>query len=86
MITAQFIPASVNVNLSTNPLKTSTGTPVARVFVERPLYEGEVEVTPSSETQVLETKNLRMGDNVTINPIPSNYGLITWNGSTITVS
>lgn len=86
MITATFIPAKVNVNLSTNPLRTSTGTPVARVFVERPLYEGPVEVTPSSEAQVLETKNLRMDENVTINPIPSNYGLITWNGSTITVS
>lgn len=86
MITATFIPAKVNVNLSTNPLKTSTGTPVARVFVERPLYEGLTEVTPSSEAQVLETKNLRMDENVTINPIPSNYGLITWNGSTITVS
>ena len=86
MITAQFIPASVNVNISTPTLNPSTGTPVARVFVERPLYEGEVEVTPSSETQVLETKNFRMGDNVTINPIPQNYGLITWNGSTITVS
>ena len=86
MITAQFTPAKVNVNISTNPLKTSTGTPVARVYVERPLYEGATEVTPSSETQVLATENFRMGDNITINPIPSNYGLITWNGSTITVS
>lgn len=86
MITAQFIPAKVNVNISTNPLRTSTGTPVARVFVERPLYEGPVEVTPSSDVQVLETLNFRMGDNITINPIPTNYGLITWNGSTITVS
>lgn len=86
MIKAQFIPAKVNVNLSTNPLKTSTGTPVARVFVERPVYEGATEITPSEEAQVLQTNNFRMTDNITINPIPSNYGLITWDGSTITVS
>ena len=35
---------------------------------------------------MLETENKRMTGNVTINPIPSNYGLITWNGAFITVS
>lgn len=49
-------------------------------------YEGEYIVTPSSETQVLETIGLQCYDNITVNPIPSNYGLITWNGSTLTVS
>lgn len=49
-------------------------------------YLGETEVTPSAETQVLQTNGLMLQANITINPIPSNYGLITWNGSTITVS
>lgn len=49
-------------------------------------YDGPYEVTPSGETQTLTTADLHMNRNVTINPIPSNYGLITWNGSTITVS
>ena len=49
-------------------------------------YDGPYEITPSTETQTLATDNLLMADNVTINPIPSNYGLITWNGSTLTVS
>ena len=49
-------------------------------------YTGSYTVTPSSETQVLPTNGLRMLDNVTINPIPSNYALITWNGSVLTVS
>ena len=49
-------------------------------------YEGSYSVTPSTETQVLNTQYKTMSQNVTINPIPSNYGLITWNGSTITVS
>lgn len=49
-------------------------------------YHGETVVTPSSETQVLETAGKTLKDDITINPIPSNYGLITWNGSTLTVS
>lgn len=49
-------------------------------------YTGPYEVTPSSETQTLDTDAFYMNGNVTINPIPSNYGLITWNGSTLTVS
>lgn len=51
-----------------------------------PSYEGDYEVTPSGETQILETDQLYMQGDITINPIPSNYGLITWNGSTLTVS
>lgn len=49
-------------------------------------YEGEYVVTPSSEVQTLNSRGLRMTQNVTINPIPSNYGLITWNGSNLRVS
>jgi len=49
-------------------------------------YEGEYEVTPNNNTQVLLTNEKTMLNNVTINPIPQNYGLITWNGSTLTVS
>ena len=49
-------------------------------------YEGDYSVTPSAETQVLQTMGLAMRQDMTINPIPSNYGLITWNGSTLTVS
>lgn len=51
-----------------------------------PEYTGPTEVTPTQETQVLETQNRSVLDNIIINPIPSNYGLITWNGSTLTVS
>lgn len=50
------------------------------------IYDGPYEATPSRETQTLGTENLMMARNVTINPIPSNYGLITYNGSILTVS
>lgn len=49
-------------------------------------YTGGYEVTPTTETQTLQTNGLRMLDNVTINPIPSDYGHISWNGSVLTVS
>ena len=85
-LSVTFNPAQVTVNLKSAVLSTSTGNPVVREYIEYPAYEGPTEVTPSQETQTLETKNKRMTDNVTINPIPSNYGLITWDGTTITVS
>ena len=49
-------------------------------------YEGEYTVTPSSETQTLNTTGFLMDGDVVINPIPSNYGLITYNGAVLTVS
>lgn len=51
-----------------------------------PYYDGSYEVTPSSQTQVIPMEGMRARHDVTVNPIPSNYGLITWNGSTLTVS
>lgn len=51
-----------------------------------PMYTGEYVVTPSDETIVLNTKNLELIENVTVNPIPSNYGKIGWNGAYLTVT
>lgn len=49
-------------------------------------YHGIYTVTPSASTQVLLTANKNLSQNITIEPIPNNYGLITWNGSYLTVS
>lgn len=51
-----------------------------------PPYTGDYEVTPDESEQVFAVKGKKMTDDFTVNPIPSNYGLITWNGSTLTVS
>ena len=51
-----------------------------------PTYRGEYEITPTAEQQTLETDGLLMKRDVTVGAIPSNYGLITWNGTVITVS
>lgn len=49
-------------------------------------YTGSYEITPRSTQQVLYSKNKLMTDDIRVLPIPSNYGLITWNGSVLTVS
>ena len=49
-------------------------------------YAGPYEVTPGREAQVLPTEARTLAQDVVVNPIPHNYGLITYNGSTITVS
>lgn len=58
----------------------------AGIAVARPAFPGPYVVTPSSEAQTLETANMTTTENIIINPVPSNYGLITWNGSFLTVS
>lgn len=49
-------------------------------------YEGSYVFTPGATAQIVPTKDRVLLDNIRINPIPSNYGLVTYNGSTITVS
>ena len=66
--------------------QTITGQLTVPQYILPPSYPGPYEVTPSATEQVLETDAFYMNGNIKINPIPSNYGLITWNGSVITVS
>ena len=49
-------------------------------------YEGSYSVTPTEQTQTLQTANKLLGQDITVNPISSNYGLITWDGVKLTVS
>lgn len=56
------------------------------VHVDGTPYTGQTAVTPSDTRQVLPTSGTLLTQDITIEPIPQNYGLITWNGSTLTVS
>lgn len=49
-------------------------------------YEGSYEFTPSSQAQYAPTAYMTCLGDIKINPIPSNYGLITHDGTVITVS
>lgn len=49
-------------------------------------YDGDYEVTPTDQTQLINCGGLVSLRDFVINPIPSNYGKITWNGAVLTVS
>lgn len=49
-------------------------------------YHGAYVVTPSQVAQVLATAGMALREDVTVEPIPSNYGLVTWDGSVLMVS
>lgn len=51
-----------------------------------PTYSGPHSIVPSDTDQVLNTSNKILDRDIVIEKIPQNYGLITWNGSFITVS
>lgn len=48
-------------------------------------YLGPTVVIPNEETQILETARLVVPENITVMPIPSNWGRISWNGLYILV-
>ena len=79
---AQTIPMTVSVGSSTLGMDLSS--------TINAIYHGNLEdmtATPSDTTQVIICDPGYDGiHTVTIDPIPSNYGKITWNGSTLTVS
>ena len=49
-------------------------------------YSGPYEFTPGNAPQVVALANKKATADITIAPVPQNYGLITWDGSTLTVS
>lgn len=68
------------------PLRTITGTLIVPTDAATPIYTGAYEFTPTQDAQTVLISGLKATQDITINPIPSNYGLITWNGSFLTVS
>lgn len=49
-------------------------------------YDGDYSITPSTQEQVVPIIGKTARQDIVVGAIPSNYGLITWNGSTLTVS
>lgn len=70
-LSVTFHPAQVTANLKSAVLSTSTGAPVVREFIDRPAYEGEYTVTPTTEAQTLATNGLCMTDDVTVEAMPT---------------
>lgn len=74
----------ISVAFGVPSLDVSFGYPIARKGVEE--YTGPYEVIPTQYVQELATEGKQTTGNIVIRQIPSNYGLIAWNGSVLTVS
>ena len=66
------------------PRNTASATQSA-VFSGIP-YDGPYEATPSLDTQTFSMQSKLMTADFTVAPIPTNYGLVTYNGTTIHIS
>lgn len=49
-------------------------------------FAGEYTSTPTTSAQTFATAGKRMASDFVVEAIPSNYGLITWDGSKLTVT
>lgn len=85
-IDVDISPPVVEINVNPKTAVIEIGSPVLREHVDTDPYTGPYTVTPTQSTQVLATEDLRMTQDLTINPIPSDWGHITWDGSVLTVS
>lgn len=65
-----------------NPIKVD----IATIEWHGAEYHGEYTVTPGAVAQTLPTRGKNLEQDVVVEAIPNNYGLITYNGSFITVS
>ena len=74
----------VRLNIRGDTVRLKVGAERIPIYPEA--YTGETTVTPTRETQTLQTEGLMVMSNIIVNPIPSNYGLVTYNGSILTVS
>lgn len=66
--------------------QTLQGTLTVPSAVNVTLYDGDYEFTPSTSPQIIGIEDKMAVQDIVINPIPNNYGLITWDGTKITVS
>ena len=88
-----IVPMTVSIDSLVVPMSVATNTESVGMetgFVVvsglSPHYSGEYEITPTAEQQTIAINGMVADADIIIDPIPSNYGLITWNGTTLTVS
>ena len=59
---------------------------MAHVDYPASFYTGGYEIIPSGEQQTIPINGKIANRDITIKPIPHNYGLVSWNGAYLTVS
>lgn len=77
---------TIEMGVTTDALSFGVESPIVVQAVTIPVYEGAYELTPTAEAQTIPVHGFRFEEDLIIDPIPSNYGLITWDGVTLTVS
>lgn len=89
-VTAEFSPNIIETtaSFSNQLIEVEAGltTNVTHYHSEYPNYEGETTFTPSAEMQTIPTGHTVLLSDITINPIPSNYGRITYSGGIISIT
>lgn len=89
-VTAEFTKNIISVEASftgrTIEADSELTTNVTHYHSEYPDYEGETTFTPSAEMQTIPTAHTVLLSDITINPIPSNYGRITYSGGIISIT
>ena len=91
--TTLIVPMSLQENESLIFMELTEGTELIPMSFTAPIqfienvnyYDGAYSFTPSSAAQTIEIQDLTARQNITIEPIPSNYGRIIYNGATIRV-
>lgn len=88
-----IVPMTVSIDSLVVPMTVATNTESVGMetgFVVvsglSPHYAGEYEFAPTAEQQTIAINGMIADADIIIDPIPSNYGLITWNGLGIRVS
>lgn len=76
----------VRMSVASTDTEVAMSVDAAYSMADTPVYEGPYSFTPSSEAQVISIEGKKAEQNIVISPIPSNYGLIAWNGAVLTVS
>lgn len=64
----------------------AVGTQTVQKPSDIPYYSGSYTITPGPQAQTLKTEELRMAQDLTIEAIPKNYGLITQIGTFLIIS
>ena len=88
------IPLTLNVSVPVYELAVNIGEAVSLQTVSPvvvtqdtvPVWDGSTEFVSSDSDQIIPVHGYRFTEDIVIDKIPSNYGLITWNGVTLTVS
>lgn len=82
----QTDPVSIPMAVGSLDASVGMGVGVAVEIVQTNPYEGPYTFTPGQEAVVIRTADRYLAEDITVEPVPSNYGLITWNGAFLTVS